>query len=261
MEVLYTAFFALLGMIVGSFLNVCIDRLPADKSILTPPSKCDSCGRRLSPFDLIPLVSYLWLRGRCRYCSVAIPKRVFVVELTTGFMLAFLYQYFGLSPEFGVTAFWAIVFILVFFIDLEQGLILNKIVYPCMLIAILLAAFVQPAWMEEGWRLHPAASAALGGGVGLVMFWVIAVVSGGGMGWGDVKLAALIGLGCGFPLVLVALVLGALIGGLAAAALLLLRKRSWGRGQAIPFGPSLVVGAMVTMIWGVEISDWYLGLI
>jgi len=259
-EVFYTAFFALLGLVVGSFLNVCIDRLPAGKSVISPPSKCDSCGRRLSPLDLIPLVSYLWLRGRCRYCGAAIPKRVFAVELITGFMLAFLYQYFGLSAEFGVTSFWAIVFILVFFIDLEQGLILNKIVYPCMLIAILLAAFVEPAWME-GWRLMPVASAALGGGVGLILFWLIAFISGGGMGWGDVKLAALIGLACGFPLVLVALVLGAVLGGLAAAVLLLVRKRQWGRGQTIPFGPSLAVAAMVTVIWGVEISDWYLGLV
>jgi len=259
-EVFYTAFFALLGLMLGSFLNVCIDRLPAEKSIVSPPSKCDSCGRRLSPQDLIPLVSYLWLRGRCRYCGAAIPKRVFAVELLTGFMLAFLYQWFGLSPEFGVTSFWAIVFILVFFIDLEQGLILNKIVYPSMLIAILLAAFVQPEWME-GWRLIPVASAALGGGVGLVLFWLIAFISGGGMGWGDVKLAALIGLACGFPLVLVALVLGALLGGLAAAVLLLVKKRQWGKKQTIPFGPSLAVGAMVTIIWGVEISDWYLGLV
>jgi leader peptidase (prepilin peptidase)/N-methyltransferase len=259
-EVFYTAFFALLGLMLGSFLNVCIDRLPAQKSIVSPPSKCDACGRRLSPQDLIPVVSYLWLRGRCRYCGAPIPKRVFVVELVTGFMLAFLYQYFGLTAEFGVTAFWAMVFILIFFIDLEHGLILNKIVYPSMVIAILLAAFAEPEWME-GWRLMPVATAALGGAVGLILFWIIAVISGGGMGWGDVKLAALIGLASGFPLVLVAVVLGAVLGGLAAAVLLLVGKRRWGKGQTIPFGPSLAVGAMVTIIWGVQISDWYLGLV
>ena len=184
MEVFFAAFFALLGLMLGSFLNVCIDRLPFDKSIISPPSKCDSCGRRLLPQDLIPLVSYLMLGGRCRYCGARIPKRVFAVELITGFILAFLYQYFGLSAEFGVTAFWAIFFILVFFIDLEQGLILNKIVYPSAAVALLLAAFAEPSWLE-GWRLIPVVSAAVGGAVGLVLFWVIALISGGGMGWGD----------------------------------------------------------------------------
>lgn len=260
MEVFFTAFFALLGLMLGSFLNVCIDRLPFDKSIISPPSKCDSCGRRLLPQDLIPLVSYLMLGGRCRYCGARIPKRVFAVELITGFMLAFLYQYFGLSAEFGVTAFWAIFFILVFFIDLEQGLILNKIVYPSAAVALLLAAFAEPSWLE-GWRLIPVVSAAVGGAVGLVLFWVIALISGGGMGWGDVKLAGLIGLATGFPLVLVALILGAILGGLAAAVSILVGKRRLGRGQTIPFGPALAVGAMVTIVWGTEISDWYLGLV
>jgi leader peptidase (prepilin peptidase)/N-methyltransferase len=93
------------------------------------------------------------------------------------------------------------------------------------------------------------------------MFWLIAVISRGGMGWGDVKLAALIGLVCGFPLVLLALILGAVLGGLAALLLLLVRRRRWASGQTIPFGPSLAVATMATIVWGSHISDWYLDLL
>ena len=260
MQAIYTALFALLGLTLGSFLNVCIDRLPCGGSIARPPSQCDSCHRRLGVSDLIPLVSYLWLRGRCRYCEAVIPKRVFLVELATGGILAFLFYRYGFTAEFGMTGFWAGVFLVIFVIDLEHGLILNKVVYPSMLVAVVFAAFLSPSWME-GWVFHPAASAALGGAVGLGMFWLIAVVSGGGMGWGDVKLAGLIGLICGFPPVLLALILGAVLGGLVAVLLLVAKKRKWASGQTIPFGPSLVVAAMVTVLWGGGIADWYMNLL
>ena len=262
MEAIYTALFALLGLAVGSFLNVCIDRLPSGRSIVKPPSQCDACQRRLSPIDLIPVLSYLWLRGRCRYCRASIPQRIVWVELASGALLAFLYQLYGLTPELGVTAFWAVVFILVFVIDLEQGLILNRVVYPSMVVALLFAGFLDPPWMEmERWSISPIVSSAVGGAVGFGMFWLIAVISGGGMGWGDVKLAALIGLVCGFPLVLVAVVLGALLGGLATGALLITRRRRWASGQTIPFGPSLAAATMVTILWGEHISNLYMRLL
>ncbi|MBM4444461.1 MAG: prepilin peptidase [Chloroflexi bacterium] len=254
------ALFGVLGLALGSFLNVCIDRLPGGRSIVKPPSECDSCHRRLSAGDLIPLLSYLWLRGRCRYCQAAIPRRVFVVELVTGAALALLCWRYGLTAEFGVIGLWAVVFIVVFFIDLEQGLILNVLVYPAIGVALLLAWLVEPPWLE-GWVLAPVVSSAVGGAVGLAMFWLIVVFSRGGMGWGDVKLAALIGLICGFPLVLLALILGAVLGGLAALGLLLVRRRRWASGQTIPFGPSLAVATMATILWGSAVGDWYLDLL
>jgi leader peptidase (prepilin peptidase)/N-methyltransferase len=153
-----------------------------------------------------------------------------------------------------------VVFIVIFFTDLEQGLILNGVVYPSMVVALLIAAFLDPSWME-GRVLAPVVSSVIGGTVGLAMFWLIVVISGGGMGWGDVKLAALIGLVCGFPLVLMALILGAVLGGLAALLLLLVRRRRWASGQTIPFGPSLAVATMATIVWGSYVSDWYLDLL
>jgi len=255
-EILLIALFAILGLVIGSFLNVCIDRLPHNESIVYPPSHCPACQHKLAAKDLIPVFSYLVLRGRCRYCQAPIPKRLFWVELATGVVFALLAWHYGLNPELAVMAFYACLFIIIFVIDLEQGLILNKVVYPAMVVAFLLALYPWP-WLNDsmGMRL---ACAALGGGVGFVIFLLIALISRGGMGWGDVKLAALIGLATGFPMVVVAIIMAAILGGVVAVALMIAKRKK--RRETLPFGPFLAVAAMVTLLWGSNILDWYLGL-
>ena len=263
MEALFIFLCALLGLVVGSFLAVCLDRLPRNESIVNPPSRCELCQHPLGAKDLIPVFSYLWLRGRCRYCRAAIPRSLFWVELATGVIFAFLYWWcVVLNPElgivaFGVMAFYACLFIIIFVVDLEHGLILNKVVYPGMAVALLLALFVPQPWLTQ-WISHDIASAAIGGGIGLGIFLLLAIVSRGGMGWGDVKLAALIGLATGFPLVFISLIMGAILGGVVAVALVASKKRK--RQEAIPFGPFLSLAAMVTVVWGSSILSWYLGL-
>jgi leader peptidase (prepilin peptidase)/N-methyltransferase len=257
--------FALLGLAIGSFLNVCIDRLPQNKSIVFPPSHCEACQHKLAAKDLIPVFSYLRLRGRCRYCQASIPRRVFWVELATGLIFALLYWHYGLSEElgiaaFGVLAFYACLFIIIFVIDLEQGLILNKVAYPGMVAALLLALYPWP-WFSESIKesmVMRVAYAALGGGIGFAIFLLIALVSRGGMGWGDVKLAALIGLATCFPLVFVAIIMGVILGGIVAVALVITKKRK--RRQTIPFGPFLALTTMITLLWGSNILSWYLAL-
>jgi len=253
----YLIGFVLLGLAVGSFLNVCIERLPRGESILNPPSHCQACQHRLAVKDLIPVFSHLWLRGRCRYCQASIPRRLLWVEVATGGMFAFLYWRCGLTPELGVMAFYACIFIIIFMVDLEHGLILNQVVYVGMVIALLIALFLPQPWITQ-LKLQGVANFALGGAIGFAILLLIAIISGGGMGWGDVKLAGLIGLATGFPLVFVALVMGAILGGLVAGALLAMKKR--GRKEAIPFGPFLSVAAMITLLWGSNILHWYLGL-
>ncbi len=178
------------------------------------------------------------------------------MELATGLIFAFLYWHYGLSVGLGVMAFYACLFIIIFVIDLEHGLILNKVVYPGMVVALLLALLPQP-WLTQ-WIVTGIANAALGGGIGFGIFLLIAIASRGGMGWGDVKLAALIGLATGFPLVILAIIMGAILGGIAAVALVIAKRRK--RRQTIPFGPFLAVAAMVTLLWGSNILNWYLGL-
>jgi len=248
--------FAILGLVVGSFLNVCIDRLPRNESIVLPPSHCEACQHKLSAKDLIPVFSYLRLRGRCRYCQASLPRRIFWVELATAVIFALLCWRYGLRPELGVMIFYACLFIVIFVIDLEHTLILNKIVYPTMVVAFLLALYPWP-WFNDsiGMRL---AYAALGGAIGFAIFLLIAIISRGGMGWGDVKLAALIGLATGFPLVFLAIIMAAILGGIVAVALVVIRKKK--RREMIPFGPFLALAAMVTLLWGPRILDWYLHL-
>jgi leader peptidase (prepilin peptidase)/N-methyltransferase len=255
-EIFLIIVFALLGLEVGSFLNVCIDRLPQNKSIVFPASHCEACQHKLAAKDLIPVFSYLRLRGRCRYCQVSIPRRLFWVELATGVVFALLAWHYGLSPALGIMIFYACLFIIIFVIDLDHGLILNKVVYPAMIVALLLSLYPWP-WFTESIGMRIAYS-ALGGAIGFGILFLIAIVSRGGMGWGDVKLAALIGLATGFPLVFLAIIMGAIIGGIVAVALVIAKKRK--RRETIPFGPFLAVATMITLLWGSNIISWYLGL-
>ncbi len=248
MDAILAFVFALFGIAIGSFLNICIDRLPAGKSLTYPPSHCDVCQHRLSPRDLIPVLSYLCLRGRCRYCLSAIPKRVFWVELGTGLFFAFTYWYYGSSIVFAVNAFYFCIFLVIGIIDLEHGLILNKIVYPASVVALIISVFLLPGIVN----------AVIGGAIGFVLLLIVALASRGGMGWGDIKMAMLIGLVTGFPVVFVGLFMGIVLGGLVAGFLLLFKIKK--RGEQIPFGPFLSLATMIALLWGSDILHWYLRL-
>jgi leader peptidase (prepilin peptidase)/N-methyltransferase len=249
MEAFLIAVFALLGTVVASFLNVCCDRLPVGESLVYPPSHCQACQRRLGAKDLIPVFSYLWLRGRCRYCQAPIPRRILGVEVGTGVLFGLAYWHYGLSLELLVTLVYSCIFIVLLVIDLEHQLILNKVVYPAAAVALVIDFLAPKPGIISG---------AIGGGVGLVLFLIPALVYPGGIGWGDVKMAALIGLVTGFPLTLVALLLAVILGALVAGLLLALKIKK--RKEAIPFAPFLSVATLVTLLWGSNILTWYLGL-
>lgn len=239
--------FALLGIAVGSFLNVVIERLPQGQSLLNPPSHCPSCNHRLAPYDLIPVFSYVILRGNCRYCSDSIPRRIFWVELTTGLLFAFLWWNYGISIRLGIVSVYSCLFIAIFVIDLECGLILNKLIYPAIPITIGLV-FLRPELT--------IINSLIGGGIGFVFLLLPAVISRGAMGWGDVKMGALIGLMSGFPLIFVNLFIAVITGGTTACVLLLLRRKK--RRETIPFGPFLAAASIITLLWGNAIWEWYI---
>jgi len=264
MEVILAVVFGWLGAAIGSFLNVCIDRLPAGKSLLNPPSHCDACGHRLAVKDLIPVFSYLWLRRHCRYCRATIPRRLLWVEIGSGLLLAFVYWRYGLSVDFAITAGYCYLFIVLMVIDLEHKLILNKIVYPAMIVALLISILLPLNGIFSAQsRIIPlpwpqAVDGVIGGAIGFLFLLIPALVYRGGMGWGDVKMAGLIGLVTGFLLVFVAMLMGVILGGLVAGILLALRKKT--RKEPIPFGPFLAVATIVALLWGNNILSWYLGL-
>jgi len=259
MNIILTVVFALFGTAIGSFLNVCIDRLPAGKSLVYPPSHCDVCQHRLMPKDLVPLFSYLVLRGRCRYCRVPIPRRVLWIEFASGLLFAFTYWQYGLSVDFAVTVFYCCVFIVIGVIDLEHQLILNRIVYPVTAAALIISIFLLPSGITGSSLPWPEiVNGIMGGTIGFVLFLIPILIYPVGIGWGDVKAAALIGVVTGFPLVFVTIVIGVVLGGLVAGLLLLLKVKN--RKEAIPFGPFLSLATIITLFWGSGILNWYLGL-
>lgn len=242
--------FGVLGLEVGSFLNVCMDRLPSGQSIIRPPSHCPSCSQRLRPLDLIPVLSYVWLRGRCRYCRASIPLRLPVVELTMGILFALLYWAFGLTVELGIVLVYASLLGIIFVTDLEHQLVLDKVVFPGMVLAIMFSFF---------WPGLSLLRSLLGGAVGLAAIALPFVVYRRGMGMGDVKLGALVGLMTGFPAVVVALLLSVISGGLVAAFLLVLGLKK--RRDPLPFATFITASTMVALLWGQALWQWYLQLL
>jgi leader peptidase (prepilin peptidase)/N-methyltransferase len=249
MTITFIIISGLFGLVIGSFLNVCIDRLPAKKSLAYPPSHCDACHHPLSIKDLFPVISYLWLRGKCRYCGARIPVRVPCVELGTGVLLAFLFWHYGLTWQFPLIAFYSCVLLVLAFIDLEHRLLLNSIIYPTAIIAFIIGFFLPEFNIYKG---------VLGGVTGFAILLIIGIIFRGGMGFGDIKLAGLMGLMTGFPNIFVALMGGIILGGLLAIALLTLKKK--GRKDMIPFGPFLALGTLVALLYGNQIIHWYLSL-
>ncbi|MFC2006392.1 prepilin peptidase [Chloroflexota bacterium] len=263
--------FTLLGLFTGSFLNVCIDRLPQGQSIVSPSSHCSACNHKLGILDLVPLLSYFWLRGRCRYCQAPISLRLPVVEGITGFLFTFLYWKFGLGLELGIFLIYACLLTVIFVIDLENQLVLNKVTYPAMVLVLGFSFFwsgigevnvlggstiSQAVSSLAGEAISRAVISLAGGALGFVAYVLPLVLSRGGMGWGDVKLGALVGLMTGYPLAIVAVLLSWIIGGLVAAILLAFKIKK--RKDPIPSAPFLVISAMITLLWGQVIWQWYL---
>jgi len=243
---------------VGSFVNVCIDRLPRGQSIVGPPSHCEVCNQKLGILDLIPLFSYIWLRGRCRYCRAIIALKLPLVEGITALLFVFLYWRFGLSLELAELLVFTVILIIIFVIDLEHQLVLNKVTYPAMAIAFIFS-FLSPRLGEfellATGVLGQAVSSLAGGGLGLVIMALPFIIYRRGMGMGDIKLGALVGLMTGYPLIFIAVLTSWMTGGLVAAILLVLKIK--GRKDPIPFAPFLVITTMATLLWGQAIWQWY----
>lgn len=239
--------FFLLGLATGSFLNVCIDRLPRRESIVLPPSHCDVCQHRLKLLELVPLLSYLYLKGKCHYCGASIHYRMPLVETLTGLIFVLLWNHYGFSIELLLAILFACLFMVVVVIDIEHHLILNRLVYPAIAFA-----FLVPI-LTPDYGIIPA---VIGGAIGAGMLLPLAFLFPSGMGGGDVKLAALIGLLVGFPQVFIALLIAFVIGGAVGGGLILAKLR--GRKDAIPLAPFLTAGLIITVLYGGEILRLYL---
>ncbi len=254
------------GLVIGSFLNVCIHRLPSGQSIVHPRSSCPGCGHLIRAYDNIPVLSYLLLRGRCRDCGTRIPARYPLVELLSGGFAAMAVARFGASGE-GLLMFALIAaFLVITFIDIDHRIIPDSISLPG--IGIGLAASFVP-WLLGG-PGQPAASALpvqapldsligilIGGGSLFLVAWGYQLLTGReGMGGGDIKLLAMIGAFTGWKGVLFTVFVSSLTGTLAGVALMLRQRGDM--KLAVPFGPFLAIGAIAYLFIGPETFSWYL---
>ena len=238
-----------LGAIFGSFGNVLIYRIPRKESVVHPGSRCPACRKPLPWWENVPLVSFVLLRGRCSGCRAPISVRYPATELLVACLATYAVASHGLSWKALSTAVLGFLLVVVSFIDLEHRIIPDRITLPGMALGLVLS------FLRGGpFALANALLAGLLAGGALL---VVSLVSRGGIGGGDIKLAAMLGCFAGWPRVAVGLFLGVLIGG-AAAAFLLATGRA-GRKDFIPFGPALALGGFVAMEWGEELLRAYLG--
>lgn len=247
----------LFGLVVGSFLNVVAYRVPLGKSVAHPPSACPTCDSPIAPRDNIPVVSWLALRGRCRHCGEPISARYPLVE--AGHAALWVLTYLVVGVEWVLIGYlWFVsVSLTLILTDLDHHRIPNRILYPGFLVGLILLA-VGALLDGEPARLLPA----LGGAAGYFMIlFVVALASRGGFGFGDVKLAALLGLFTGYVglgSALIAFFLGIFIGGVVAIVLLALRRRD--RKAEIAFGPPMIVGAWIAVPYGADLLARWLGI-
>ena len=242
---------AILGLVVGSFLNVVIARLPAGGSLWRPGSSCPTCGAAIAWHDNIPVLSFVLLRGRCRACRAAISWHYPAVELATAGLFALAYGRFGLTAEFGLAAALLAALVAITVIDLQHQVIPDAITLPGVVVGFV-ANFVLG---RIGW-LDSVLGILVGGGI----FWVVlqgslVVLGQEGMGGGDVKLGAMLGAFLGWQATLVAVFLAVVAGGLVALALLSLGRAR--RKDPIPFGPFLAAAGTTALLWGDKLVAWY----
>jgi leader peptidase (prepilin peptidase)/N-methyltransferase len=245
------ALFALGGLVVGSFLNVCIYRLPRHESIVWPSSRCTSCKRRLSWYENVPVVSWLALGGRCRTCRAPISMAYPVVEGVTAVVFVGAALVYGLSALLAVRLLFASALIVLFVIDLRHKILPNAITLPGIVAGLVASVFLPPGWLSS------LIGIVAGGGILLLMAEAYyRVRHQEGLGMGDVKMLAMIGAFLGWPLMVLTLVVASFAGSLVGVALI-----ASGRGNmqaALPFGTFLALGAIVAAVVGEPILAWYL---
>jgi leader peptidase (prepilin peptidase)/N-methyltransferase len=262
----------LFGLIIGSFLNVCILRIPLAESIVLPASHCPACGTSIKPYDNIPVVSWLVLAGRCRKCKARISAMYPMVELATGLLFVACYLVFGLNAEALKWAIFGALMIVLTITDLRERILPDKVNFLGLGLGLLLSFFTRPVdgtalWLANHWFAFPPPEAALsfadaliGAGAASGLLWLVAegyfrARGREGMGLGDVKMMAMAGAFLGLQRALLTILLGSLLGSIIGVAVIAIGRK--GRDFELPFGTFLGAGAMLVVFFGSAALDWY----
>lgn len=245
---------AVFGLFIGSFLNVCIHRIPRDKSIVWPASSCPKCSQPIKPWDNIPVLSYIILLGRCRGCREFISPRYPLVEMMSSLFAVGLFLLFGQSASFVIYYVWACALLIITFIDLDFQIIPDSLSIGGIVVGLCLVYWLPVTYKD----------ALIGLFLGAGGLWAIIVVyylltGKEGMGGGDVKLLGMIGVFTGWHGVLYTIFMGSLIGSLIGVPWALINKK--GMQAPIPFGPFLAMGALMYLFFGQDMINWYFGTI
>jgi len=249
-----TLYIVLMGLLIGSFLNVVIYRFPRGESVILPASHCPYCGHQIKPWENIPVLSYLFLRGRCSSCETKISLRYPLVELLTGIVFYASYVKYGLSWDLLVFSLFGALLITIAFIDIDHLIIPDSMV----LIGLIPGLYL---WFTRGGDLLiPQLIGFLGLGVAFFLIRLVGtlVFKKEAMGWGDVKFAAMAGWVQGWDISIVSMFLAFLSATLLFTILIPVGVIK--RQQQVPFGPFLCLGIWLGLMWGKEIIDWYLTL-
>ncbi|MDD2540128.1 MAG: prepilin peptidase [Desulfuromonadaceae bacterium] len=251
---IYSLFVFVFGMVVGSFLNVCICRMPKDESIVSPPSHCPLCSYQLRWYDNIPVLSYLFLRGKCRGCGAHISLQYPLVELLNGLLALLLFLRFGPTLAFATLFLFCSALVVITFIDIEHQIIPDEISLPGIIVGFALSFFLK----GHGW-LNSLLGILLGGGSLLLVAFLYQRLTGkDGMGGGDIKLLAMMGAFLGWKAVPFIIFASSLVGSLIGITIMVLQKKD--SKLAIPFGPYLAFGAVLYIFYGKALIRWYLSL-
>jgi len=243
------------GAFVGSFLNVCIHRLPRHESVVWPASHCPSCAAPIAPYDNVPLVSYLLLRGRCRACRAPIAWRYPLIESINGVGYGVILWWFGADWPAAVYALFFSALLVITCIDLTHRIIPDAITLPGIAVGLVCAATILPIGL-----LDSVLGLGLGGGLLWGLAWVSPYLFGKeGMGGGDIKLLAMIGAFLGWKPTVLTILVGAVVGSVVGVGLILCKVLR--RDQYLPFGPFLALGAVVALLFHREVLTWYLGFL
>ena len=246
MDMMYTIVFGIVGLVLGSFYNVVGLRVPKGESIVSPPSHCTSCKKQLTALELIPVFSYLMQAGKCKGCGVKVSPIYCFTEIVTALLFALCYVKFGFTAELAVALLFVSLLVIINVSDIAYMLIPNKILllfFPLLIIARIISP-LEPWW-----------DSLLGAVIGFGLLLLIAVISKGGMGGGDIKLFFLLGLVLGTIHTLLTLFLASVVG--MIVGIIMLKVRSQGRKTPIPFGPSIAVGALLAYFYGEQLIEWY----
>ena len=251
---IFNVFAFIFGAVIGSFLNVCICRLPKNESVVFPPSRCPQCGFRIPFYDNVPIVSWLLLRGKCRSCAAPISPQYPIVELINALLTLFLFMKFGPSLPFLVLFLFCSAMVVITFIDLEHQIIPDCITLPGIVAGFLCSLFIP----QLGWQNSLLGIVVGGGSLLVVAYGYELLTKKEGMGGGDIKLLAMMGAFFGWKAVFFIIFVSSLTGSVIGITVMLIQKKD--AKLAIPFGPFLALGAILYIFFGRAVINWYLSL-